>query len=245
MLLFSRDIVFLQKSVQSKSEREAIVILAGLGSLKFNERKIAKHFRNQGYDIYQPAYIYRKNIRKGVDKLEQFSAQHNLKAYKKVHFFCYIIGAWTFNTWYSPDKLNNVASIIYDRSPLQERAPFALVKDKKFLIEFLVGKVITELAFAHYVPLKNFQGKVGILIETNPSKLILKHKVSAASLGPLDWSVEALNQNCSDFCYAPVNHDEMYTNIEKVSPQVWSFIKTGAFGENANRVIPTNNPLID
>lgn len=241
---FGRDIVYVQSGSQPKSEREAIVILAGLGSKTHNERKIAKHFRNQGYDIYQPAYIYRKGIDKGVDKLQRFSEKHELKSYKKVHFFCYIIGGWTFNRWYNKSGITNIETVIYDRSPLQERAPYVLVKDSKFIMNILVGKVISELSDTPYTPLKDFNGKVGLLIETVPTKLILKHRKSAASLGPVNWSVGALNQMHTDFCYVPVNHDDMYTGIEKVSTEVWSFIKTGNFGTKANRIAPTNDPLL-
>jgi hypothetical protein len=243
-LSFGRDIVYVQPGTQPKSEREALVILAGLGSKTHNERKIAKHFRNRGYDIYQPSYIYRKGIDKGVDKLQRFSEKHELKSYKKVHFLCYIIGGWTFNRWYNKMPLTNIETVVYDRSPLQERAPYVLVKDSKFIMNILVGRVISELSDTPYTPLKGFNGKVGLLIETLPTKLILKHRKSAAALGPVNWSLEALNQSYTDFCYLPVNHDDMYTRIEKVSPEVLSFMKTGNFGAEANRVAPTNDPLL-
>jgi len=240
---FGRDLIYLQSGPQPKHEREAIVILAGLGTKTHNERKIARHFRNKGFDIYQPSYIYRKGIDKGVSKLERFSGKHDLKSYKRVHFFCYIIGGWTFNRWYKQHPLSNIETIIYDRSPLQERAPYALVKDNKFLMKLLVGHVIEELANTPYPPLTNFNGKIGLLIETKPTKLILRHQATAASLGLVNWSVEHLNQQHSDFCYIPMDHDDLYTAIEKASPQVFDFIQTGHFGEKADRVAPTTNPL--
>jgi hypothetical protein len=240
---FGRDIVYVQAGSQPKSEREAIVILAGLGSKIHNARKIAQHFRNQGYDIYQPSYIERKGLDEGVEKIEQFAQKHELKTYKKVHFFCYIIGAWTFNRWYNKTDLTNIETIIYDRSPLQERAPYALMKDSKFIAWLVIGKVNNELATTPYSPLTNFKGKIGLLIETIPTKLILRHQKTAASLGPINWTHDALNQPSDDYCYVSMNHDEMYTHIGKASSEIWSFIKTGSFGEKANRSAPTNDPL--
>ena len=240
---FGRDIVYVQAGSQPKSEREAIVILAGLGSKVHNERKIARYFKDKGYDIYQPSYIYRKGIDKGVDKIERFSKKHALNSYKKVHFFCYIIGSWTFNRWHTKSSLKNIETVIYDRSPMQERAPYALMKDSKFIAGLVIGKVNDELANTPYPPLTNFKGKIGLLIETVPTKLILKHRKTAASLGPINWTVDSLRQAHTDYCYVSMNHDEMYTNIEKAGPEIWSFIKTGSFGEKANRIVPIGDPL--
>lgn len=239
-----KDNIYLMNDSQPKEEREAIVILVGFGSIKFNPQKIAKHFSDQGYDIYLPAYIHRKSIRKSIEKIQVFSEKHDLQSYKKLHFFCYIIGSWTFNGWFKNSGLPNIESVIYDRSPLQERAPYALIKDMKWLIMLITGKISKELAETPYPPLENFSGKIGLLIETVPTQMILKHKKSAAELGPLDWSATALQQPFSDYYYAGVSHDDMYTQIEKVSPEVWNFIKTGSFGNTANRIAPTNNPLI-
>lgn len=240
---FGRDIIYLQSGSQPKSEREAIVILAGLGSKVHNERKIALYFKNKGYDIYQPSYIYRKGIDKGVDKLERFSKQHELNSYKKVHFFCYIIGSWTFNRWFQKATLTNIETIVYDRSPLQERAPYVLMKDSKFIAKLVIGDVNNELATTPYPPVTTFKGKIGLLIETVPTKLILRHQKTASSLGPIKWSVNSLNQEYTDYFYAPVNHDEMYTHIEKVGPEILNFIKTGNFGTKVNRIAPSHDPL--
>jgi hypothetical protein len=240
---FGRDIIYLQSGSQPKSEREAIVILAGLGSKVHNERKIAKYFKDKGYDIYQPSYIYRKGMDKGVDKLERFSKKHDLNTYKKVHFFCYIIGSWTFNRWFQRRSLTNIETIVYDRSPLQERAPYVLMEDSKFIAQLVIGDVNNELATTPYSPIKSFKGKIGLLIETVPTKLILRHQKTAASLGPIKWSVGALNQEYTDYFYAPVNHDEMYTHIEKVGTEVLDFIKTGSFGTKVNRTAPDHDPL--
>lgn len=240
---FGRDIVYLQAGPQPKHEREAIVILAGLGTKTHNERKIARYFRNKGYDIYQPSYIYRKSMDQGVAKLERFSVKHDLKSYKKVHVFCYIIGGWTFNRWYNRNPLPNISTILYDRSPLQERAPYVLVKDNRLLMKLLVGDIIAELAHTPYSPVKGFNGKIGLLIETKPTKLIRRHRATAASLGPINWSVDHLNQVYDDFCYLPVDHDDMYTAIEQAGPEVLSFIVSGRFGGKANRMAPTVDPL--
>lgn len=242
---FAGDIVYLQKSPTPKSEREAILILVGFGSKLHNERKIAKHFRDQGYDIYQPKYVYRKSIQQGELKLQAFTNKHDLKAYKKLHVVCYIIGGWTFNNWVNSSGLTNIQSIIYDRSPLQERAPQVLMQDSKIITKLYIGQIIQEFAETPYPPLVDSQANIGIMIETQPTKLIRKHRKSAAAMGPISWKVSDLNQPFSDYCYIPVDHDELYTNVKLVSPLIFEFIKTGNFSDSCNRTAPSIDPLIE
>lgn len=242
---FAGDIVYLQKSPTQKTEREAILILVGFGSKLHNERKIAQHFRDQGYDIYQPKYVYRKSIQQGVLKLQAFTDKHDLKAYKKLHVVCYIIGGWTFNNWLKSSGLKNIHSVIYDRSPLQERAPEVLMQESKFVTKLYIGKIIQEFAKTPYPPLVDFKANIGIMIETEPTKLIRKHRKAAAAMGPISWNVMDLNQTHSDYCYIPVDHDELYTNVKLVSPLIFEFIKTGSFGDTCNRIAPNIDPLIE
>lgn len=241
--VWSRNYVVVPHPEIPKSEKEALLILVGFGSKTHHVKHIAQYFSNKGYDLYQPDYICRKSIQKGVNKVDAFAEKHDLKAYKKIHVFCYIIGGWTFNTWFAQHPLPNIASVIYDRSPLQERAPYALVKDIPFLIGMLVGDVMQEFAGTPYQPLQNSTAKVGLLIETIPTKLILKHKKTAALPGPINWDPAALNQPCDDYCFVPMNHDDFYVTFDGIGSAIFQFIREGKFDNDANRTEPENDPL--
>jgi hypothetical protein len=241
--LWSRDHVTIDHPEIPKNEKEALLILVGFGSKTHNVKHIARHFSHKGYDLYQPDYISRKSIARGVEKVDRFAAKHDLKAYKKVHVFCYIIGGWTFNTWYQQKPLPNIATVVYDRSPLQERAPYALMKDMPVLIKLLAGKVMEEFSETPYPPLVDPPFKTGILIETVPTKLINKHRKTARQLGPVNWTVENLQQACSDYCYVPLNHDDFYTTFELIGTRIFEFIRAGKFAPDADRNKPVNDPL--
>jgi hypothetical protein len=241
--LSARDHIVVEHPETPKSEKEALLILVGFGSKTHNVKHIARYFSNKGYDLYQPDYISRKSIAKGVDNVDRFVAKHDLRSYKKVHVFCYIIGGWTFNTWYAKKPLPNIASVIYDRSPLQERAPYALMKDIPVLIRLLAGNVMKEFSETPYPQVVNPPFKTGILIETIPTKLISKHRKTAAQLGPVNWTVESLKQSCTDYCYVPLNHDDFYTTFELTGTRIFEFIREGKFAADADRNQPVNDPL--
>jgi len=244
VFLWSKDIVSIPEPSVAKSEKEALLILVGFGSKTHNVKHIAAYFSNKGYDLYQPDYIRRKGIAKGVEKLDAFITEHDLKAYGKVHVFCYLVGGWTFNSWLSANELPNLSTIIYDRSPLQERAPFALMEDMPFLITLAVGKIMGEFAETPYKAINLRAVKIGLLIEDRPTKLIMKHRKSAAKLGPVDWDPQSLQQEADDYCFVPLNHDDFYEAFGIIGPSIFEFIRDGKFAATANRKQPLTDPFI-
>jgi hypothetical protein len=129
---FAQGRIFIESSSILKTEREAILILPGFGSKIFGTKKIAKFFKHKGYDIYIPKYISRKSVEKSVENVDRFISKHGLKDYKKLHIFSYIFGTWTINLWINKNGKCNISTIVFDRSPLQERAPAAL--DRAFVV---------------------------------------------------------------------------------------------------------------
>ena len=49
--------------------------------------------------------------------------ENHLDRYRRVHVFAFIAGGWTFNPFGEAGTLPNLSTIVYDRSPYQERAP--------------------------------------------------------------------------------------------------------------------------
>ena len=167
--------------------------MVGFGAKIQGTKKIADFFFNKGYDVFIPDYISRKSISNSVSHLDKFILKHNLKAYKNIHFFSYIIGSWTLNNWINTHPKNNIKTIIYDRSPLQERAPYALIKDYKFIMSIVSGPIMKEFSETPYPPILTDNISIGLMIESKPTKLLIKHKKSALSLGPINWDVKNLH----------------------------------------------------
>ncbi len=71
----------------------------------------------------------------------------------------------------------------------------------------------------------------GILIENYATKLINKHKETAMILGNVDFGINSLNQSVVDYCFIPLNHDEMYIKTEVFGREVLYFIKNHSFSQ--------------
>lgn len=242
-VLFAQGRIFIELSSISKAEREAILILPGFGSKVFGTKKIAKFFKNKGYDVYIPKYISRKSVEQSVENVHQFVLKYGLKTYKKLHVFSYIFGSWTINLWIKEHGKCNISTIVFDRSPLQERAPEALIKDSPLLAKVLFGDVMEDFCNTAYSPINDTSISKGIFIETYATRLIHKHRKTALKNGPVSFDVKSLNQSFSDFCYIPLNHDEMYQQLDIFGNEVIRFINVGSFSPNIKQKSFLENPF--
>jgi len=241
----SKDFIFISNNVLAKSEKEAILILPGFGSKIQGTDSIIAFFIKTGYDVYIPNYISRKSIANCVTNLDEFIIKNDLASYSKLNVFSYIVGAWTLNNWILKNPKNNIHSIVYDRSPLQERAPYALVTDIPVIIRLFSGKIMKEFSKTPYLPISNSQINIGVFIENRATKLIKKHKKTAMSLGSIDWNPKELKQVYSDFCYLPLNHDDLYNRFEIFGGEIIYFFKYNAFSSDAKRTHFSEDPFIN
>lgn len=242
-LFGGKERIFIADASKPIAEREAILILPGFGSKLHGSKAQADFFFNKGVDVFIPDYIARKSIKKCVSNVDEFITKHNLMAYKKIHVFCYIAGAWTLNQWINEHPKNNIASIVSDRSPLQERAPYALVKDIPLIIRIATGKIMKEFSVTPYTPIQKGEMNIGIIIESKATKMIKKHKKSAISLGPVLWDVASLKQEHSDFYYTWLDHDGMYTRFDILGNEILYFFKNGKFTQEAKREMFIEDPF--
>ena len=58
-----------------------------------------------------------------MSTFSSFYDKNNLDEYKEVKFLCYIIGGYVLNHHIEKNGKGKITTIIYDRSPTQERAP--------------------------------------------------------------------------------------------------------------------------
>lgn len=242
--LTGKDVVVIADKNLPRSQKEALLILPGFGSKIHGSKAQKRYFANKGYDLFIPSYISRKSVAATVKNVDEFYQKHHLGEYKKVHVFGYIVGSWAVNLWIKAHPENNIATIIYDRSPLQERAPAALVKDMPVLIKILAGPMMKDFSRTPYPSLDRKNIRIGLLIESKATKLIRRHKKSALSLGPVQWDLIPFRQTADDAHYTWLNHDDMYSRFDVVGPEIWHFIQHGRFSEAARRVPFTDDPFI-
>lgn len=230
-----KDVIVIENKSIPLIEKEAILILPGFGSKIHGVKDIKNYFSHKGYDVYIPHYIGRDSLQQCVINVNAFIEKHQLLQYKKVHVFSYIAGSWVINLWLQQHPVNNIASVVYDRSPLQERAPCVLVKDNPIIIKLLAGNIMKKFSQAAYPSIINDEKNLGAIIENKVTKLIRKHKKTALSLGPINFNKDSLHQKFDDYLYECINHDEMYYHFDKIGEEILYFFKNGAFSKNTKK----------
>ena len=232
------------KKKKQVRQREAILILTGFGSKYHSLKKLKKFFSDKGYDVYVPNYISRKSLEITVANLDRFYRQHDLAQYEKVHVFAYIVGSWSINMWLQEHTDSNIKSIVYDRSTLQERAPYILITDLKLPNYLVFGPIMHDLHQTPYTEIRDANIQKGLLLETYATAIVRKHRATAASLGPYCWDPSCFKQNYLDYKYVPLNHDHMYTHPEVFGEAVLHFFKFGNFGSTLDAIGPVDEPFI-
>jgi len=241
--LHARDIVKRDKKNSAPiEEREAILILSGLGSVAHGTKDQKQSFCEKGYDVFIPDYLSRRSIDGCVKNLQHFAEKYQLAKYEKVHVLCYIVGSWTFNRWYERFPMANIGSVVYDRSPLQETLPPIMRDEDPLFSRLLFGKLTFDLADTPYKPLVAPGIKMGILIECKATKFLWLKYDTFLKLPPRTFDPEQFNQRFDDYCYFFLSHDDMYTSIHEASPTILKFFKTGIFGE-VNREACSEDPF--
>ncbi len=235
--------LFGKRKIKNRN-KEAIVILTGFGSKYHSLAKLRKYFSNKGYDLYIPNYISRNSLEKTVANFDRFYRQRDLVQYEKIHVFAYIVGAWSINSWLQTHPKTNIKSIVYDRSALQERAPYILIQDLKLPNYLVFGPIMKDLHQTPYQEVTDTTIQKGLLLETYATAIVRKHQKTAAELGPYCWDASCFQQSCLDYKYVPLNHDQMYTHPEVFGAAVLTFFKIGNFGTSLDAIKPVADPFI-
>jgi len=225
---------------------DALLILPGLGYNRDAEhtfRSVAASVSSAGVDVYVADYLTRAGLYQSRDRLRRFIDKNNLAQYQRVHVFAFLAGAWTFNVVAGTARLPNLSTVVFDRSPLQERAPRIAADHLRVLAWLRYGTILFDLARLPYPPFTAEKVKVGILIETKPTSFIRDHAAAARAYGPLAFGCDTLSQRYEDCMYVGVNHNELYQRFPEVLPELLTFMRTGRFTAGANRHPPVDDVL--
>lgn len=227
--------------------REALVILPGFGYSASGERAIralAPSMRDAGLDIYVPRYLRRSGLDDSRAQLRRFLREQRLERYERVHVFAFLAGAWTFNPLAGDAAvLPNLATVVYDRSPYQERAPRIATDRLRLFSRLRYGPVLSEMAAQPYPPLPRAHVSVGLIVETVPTGFVKRLRATARSYGPFAFVCRDLAQAHDDCIFAAVHHNELYTRFDEIWPEVRAFIRDGRFTAAAVRTPPRHDAL--
>ena len=225
----------------SKPGRDALLILPGLGYSRAGERALRSlepSLAGEGIDLFVPAYITRSGIADSRTKLQRFIRDHRLHQYDRLHVFAFLAGAWTLNPLVAIEPLPNLTTVVYDRSPYQERAPRIAVEKLRLLAWLRYGSPVFDVARTPYPPLARPGVNVALVVETKPTSFIKQHETIARGYGPFRFQCDMFLQSYQDCLYVDMNHDELYVRFAEIWPELVAFIRTGRFTNAANRMAP-------
>ncbi len=231
----SKHIICIEDASIALSEKEAVVILPGLGDGKKQRKCQQEFFCGQGFDVYIPDYINEESFDATYNEFVDFHAEHQLGSYKKLHVFAYILGTWTINTYIQKNGKGNIASIVYDRSPMQELAPILIVENIPRIAKFMFGKLPEDLSKMPYPAIDTSGLQVGIMVESKATAILRHYEDKAKEKFTFDWGNIDYKQAYDDLMYTYLNHDEMYTRVDVFGNYALHFFKEGSFGNSARR----------
>lgn len=229
------EVIIIHDATVARSEKEALIILPGLGDSKKGRRHQREFFNDPAYDLYIPEYSDRKSFAGTLEKFSQFFEDHNLGEYKKVHVFSYVLGSWIINLFINEHGTGNIRTIVYDRSPLQERAPKVIVERIPRIGKMIAGPLLKDFSLVSYPPISREGLKIGIIVESKATPLIRRFRKTAMSYGPIDWNNLDFKQEHDDLIFTRLNHDELYYSFDEIGNDILHFIKKGVFTDNARR----------
>jgi hypothetical protein len=225
------------------AKTDAVLVLPGFGYGRNDDaafRAVVKGAAGDAVDVYVSAYLTRTGLASSRGRLARFVRDNQLGRYQRLHVFAFLAGAWTLNPLADTGDIPNLASVTFDRSPYQERAP-AIAADRLRLFAWLrFGSTLFDVARTPYPPLRAPHIKVGLMIETRPTPFIRKHEAAAREMGPFAFGCGDLRQRYDDCVYLPMNHDDLYARFADVWPEVMAFIRTGRFSGTADRTPPVD-----
>src|SRR5262245_40654892 len=231
-------------TVMPRAHAEAFLVLPGFGYGRTGQQtfeRLESTLAEEGIDLYVARYLTRSGLESGRAKLDEVVRVNRLDRYERLHVFAFLAGAWTVNPLLERQAPPNLASVVYDRSPFQERAP-AIAVDKLRVFAWLrYGSTIFDVARTAYPSMTSPQVKVGLMVEAVPTPFIAAHAKAAQAYGPFAFGCGDLHQRYDDCGYVPLNHDELYVRFGEIWPEVRAFIHDGQFTNAMNRAVPAGD----
>lgn len=242
--IYAQEIIIID-TAEETSEKQALIILNGFGDSKKNRMIQQEFFKSQGYDLFIPEYVKRKSIDLTISSFSYFYNKYKLDDYKEVKFLCYIIGGYVLNKHIEENGRGKITTIIYDRSPIQERAPKVVAKRIPLVVKILYGKVIFDFSRIQINSLNNANSlRIGVIVENKATKLMRLFKKTSDRYGEYNYNANEIERNLDDFMHTYLDHDLMYKRFDIIGEEIIHFLNNGQFTKNAKRMPYNWNPFL-
>ena len=229
-----------RRVVRRRGADEAVLVVPGITIGTAGRHAVARFFGATRYDLFfvdylHGAFLHRCSLAEAVRHLQAFVDTHELAAYPRLHVYANILGGWTFNLAQREHRLANLASAVYDRSPIQERAPAVVSGLLPASTRALFGSVVEDMAATPYPALAHPTARVGLVIEDRASLLMRTLRGPARRMGPISFEADDFGQLHDDAIHLPLSHDGIYSGIGSYGPALLHFFREGRFPEDAAR----------
>lgn len=234
--------------VSRRGGDEAVLLIPGITIGTAGRRAVVRFFDATPYDLFfvdylHGAFLHRCSLVEAVAHLQAFVDAHGLAAYPRLHVVANILGGWTFNLTQRERPLANLTSVVYDRSPIQERAPAAVSGLLPASTRAVFGSVVEDMAATPYPAFTHPTARVGLLIEDRASLLMRLLRGPAQRMGPISFEAADFGQRFDDAIHLPLSHDGIYTGIRSYGPALLHFLREGRFPADAVRVRHPGDPF--
>ena len=233
-----------QDSERSPSQKTALIIMNGFGGSKSACKAQFAFWKEQGMDVFIPEVLLRPSLESSSVAMEEFIAEYGIAEYAEVRSICYIAGAFLLHTYLESHALPSLRYVIYDRSPIQERAPQAVMTAIPVLGTWMKGKVLKDLSEAVWpAPIVSPSVITGLAIENRATGLMRWLQDEAEALGPFEFDWKKIDSNASDAFHVALDHDMMYTRWDILGAPFLHFFAHGVFPEGVSRGRLTDHPF--
>jgi hypothetical protein len=226
------------------NEKTALMIMNGFGGAKAACKKQMAFWQEQGMDVFIPDVLLRRSLELSSEAFDAFVENYGISAYAEVRVICYIAGAFLLHTHLESHELLNLKSIIYDRSPTQERAPQAVMEAIPALGMLRLGKVLRDLSVVTWPnPPSSKNIHKGLVIENRATKLMRSLEDECRSMGPLEYDWHAIDSSAADAFHVALDHNMMYRRWDVLGDACLYFFAHGLFPSDLPREPLTDNPF--
>lgn len=233
--LYAKDYIFIDNNFP-KSKKKALVILNGVGDSKKYRKIQLEYFKDNGMDVFIPDYKQRSSLDESLYKFSVFYDEHEIDSYKEVNFMCYIVGGYILNRYIEINGKKNIKKIIYDRSPIQERAAIIGVNKLPLLTKIKFGQLVFDFSKIKLNPLKDDDGlEIGVIIENQATRLMRAFEKISYKYGPYSFDINKIEKNYDDYFHTWLDHDLMYKRFDVIGSEILYFYKNGKFTKQAKR----------
>lgn len=234
--------------VRRRGADEAIVVVPGVTIGTLGRRAVVRFLEATSYDVFfvdylHGAFLHRCSLDGAVRNLLVYLDRHQLARYARVHVYANILGSWTFNLAQRQRPLANLASAVFDRSPIQERAPAAVTGIAPASIRAVFGSVVEDMAATPFPALERPDVRVGLVIEDRASLLMKILRRPADRMGPYRFEADAFGQPFDDAMHVPLSHDAIYTGIGDYGAALLRFFREGRFPDEVPRKPEASDPF--